>query len=331
MNIDFSELKDVEIFEVGTWKGIDFNIDFLKEVVENTQNFFDKGTSKPPLKLGHSTNQILKGQTDGDPALGWVQNVRLKGNKIIADFKNVPDVVYKLIKQKRYDKLSSEIRRNTEAGYFLKGVALLGADLPAVKTLGDLSQFVASESENDLKDSEINFSIDEPIIEIQKEKENMSEEKKDNSLELDFAEAKRENEALKAKIEKYEKEKIELIFSEKKNDVLKDFKQDVEKGLLTPATLIKIEKEVDSQLCNFSENSEITFSASLVKEIKKGYSEKLPEGEQASSDVKEPNSDPVIEFSEKARAIQIDKGITYEDASKIAAEKYPELVNNLYK
>lgn len=326
--LEFAELKDVEIFASGIWNGHEFNSEDLEEIVENTNGFLKKGTNKPPLKLGHSTKQILKGQTDGDPALGWMDNVRKVGNKIVADFKNVPEIVSKAIKQKLYDKVSVEMKRTPEVGFFLTGTALLGADLPAVKKLDDLSNYLASD--NDKSETfDFSFSIVEPTFQQEEAKEEMTEEVKGNSLELEFAEVKKQNEEMEKLLAEYKEKEIKHLFSEKKEDVMKSFREDSKNGLLMPAILEKIENALDEQIGNFSEDSEIVFSSSLVREIADAYSQKLPEGEQASSEVVEENSNPVVAFSDKVKEIQDNTGKTYSECSEIVKRRHPELVKQV--
>lgn len=133
-------IQGVEIFSVGKWNGDEYTEAHLAEMVES----FNKtnSTLKPPLKLGHSDKQGLL-QKDGYPAAGWVTNLYVQGSKLLADFSDIPDKIYNLIKTKAYRKVSSEIFWNidyngTKYGRMLAGVALLGAELPAVNNLSDM-------------------------------------------------------------------------------------------------------------------------------------------------------------------------------------------------
>ncbi len=334
--MNFAELTDVEIFATGRWNGQEFTTADLEEIVDNTNRFLSKGTNKPPLKFGHSKKQILDGQSDGDPALGWLENVRLAGNKIIANFKNVPNAVHKLIFQKSYDKVSVEMRHSPESGLFITATALLGADLPAVKTLDDLSNFLASDNEE--ASEAFCFSIAEPKftndgghLEHPIEKEPMTEEVKQVDIKetVEFKEIEQKNQELEGIVAEFKAKENKLLFSAKKSEVILPYKEDIEKGLLLPAILEKIESEVDSQLGDFSEDSEILFSASLVREIAQSYSEKLPSGEKSNSEVIEESSNPSEVFSQKAKEIQVSEGKTYAEASEIVKVKHPELVKQV--
>lgn len=146
---------DIEIFATGTWGGMDWSEDDLDQMVTNFQTLHPKGI-KPPVKLGHDDNQIL-GQKDGQPALGWISALRRRGSKLIATLSDVPAIVKDLIDKRRYARVSSEIYPTFEAtgaeknlksgvrGRVLSAVALLGADIPEVKTLEDLGRVLNAE------------------------------------------------------------------------------------------------------------------------------------------------------------------------------------------
>lgn len=156
-------LRNVEVFAPGHWypsngpkKGVKFTSEDIKEILKNTQEFIKKRIIRTALKVGHSTNQILKGQTDGDPSLGYPDNFRLKGGKIIADFFDLPEILRKAIKNKRFKSVSVEIFRN-KIGRYIKNISILGADLPAVKTLKDLEAYLSEKTET--IDENFNFAI----------------------------------------------------------------------------------------------------------------------------------------------------------------------------
>lgn len=140
-----NSLKEVELFAAGTWNGMRFSKDDLEEFVTSYQAL--EGILKIPLKMGHNNEQPL---TDGQPALGWVSNVKVKAGKLVADFTDLPDIVYNAIKKKLYNTLSIELFQDVEYKknkfpFVLSGVALLGADLPAVNVLSDLSAYMSSD------------------------------------------------------------------------------------------------------------------------------------------------------------------------------------------
>lgn len=145
----------VEVLAVGTHKGIPFTREDLDAIAANHAALADY--VKPPVRLGHSKAQLLAGQSDGDPALGWISALKRKGDKLVATLTGVPSRLMDMIRKGRYRRVSSELAldfartpweqnlRTGITGKVLTGLALLGADLPAVANLEDLGTLLASE------------------------------------------------------------------------------------------------------------------------------------------------------------------------------------------
>jgi hypothetical protein len=147
---------DFEVFSApGRYNGFGpFTTEHLDEMVRNFGAL--REYIRPALKAGHSSNQILAGQADGDPALGWCVGLRRAGNKLIGTFKGVPEKFAALIRKGRYLRGSSEIvmdwaqspdeanLKTGVTGKVLTGFAVLGADMPAVKNLDDLADFLGA-------------------------------------------------------------------------------------------------------------------------------------------------------------------------------------------
>lgn len=274
------DVDNVDIFSVGTWNGMKFTLEDLEEIVSNTNRLLSKGTNKPPLKIGHSTNQIMKGQSDGDPALGWIDNLRIVGKKIVADFKKVPEILVKAFKEGLYKQVSVEMRNIQETGWFLTAVAVLGADLPAVKTLKDIEAFLSEQLEpHNLEEVEsaLCFTTIDPIFHMEKKMENEIQSQEVDALRLKLAEVEKENAAFKQR-------EIESKFSEAKSAILSSYNQDVKDGKLSPAMRDKISAKLDEQKHVFTDGSQLSIPADMVKEITEAYSSiKLPQGETSSS------------------------------------------------
>lgn len=107
----------------------------------------------PPNKIGHPDEQTLVANSiaAGElpalgemPAVGWLEDVRVAGTKLLADVKHVPRVVADLIEKGAYRTRSVELAKITsqETGktydWVVTGLAWLGGKMPAVKTLGDV-------------------------------------------------------------------------------------------------------------------------------------------------------------------------------------------------
>ncbi len=136
---------DVEVFSAGKWNGDDYSDQDLEDMVKN----FDalKETIKPPVKLGHNQEQMKDILKDGHPALGWVKSLRKVGQKLVATLTQVPELVHRAIKAGMYKRVSSEIYWNYKQGgkihrRVFAGLALLGADIPAVTNLKDLEAYL---------------------------------------------------------------------------------------------------------------------------------------------------------------------------------------------
>lgn len=137
---------EFEAFAVGKWNGMEFSRVDLEQIARNFDALVE--FHKVPLKLGHNEEQPM---TDGQPALGWVSKVWVGDNdKLMMRAEYVPDRVKKAMEKKLYRKVSIELdlgveHKGKKYQYVLSGVALLGADLPAVNTLADLDHYIDGE------------------------------------------------------------------------------------------------------------------------------------------------------------------------------------------
>ena len=142
-----SKTLTMEIMAPGTWNGFNFGRGRLEQIADNFKSLFD--VHKVPLKIGHADEQVETKSND-QHALGWASDVWVtSAGKMVAKFTDVPKVVYDAIKKKLYRKVSVELDFDTiykgkNLGDVLSGVALLGADIPAVNTIDDLQAFFSS-------------------------------------------------------------------------------------------------------------------------------------------------------------------------------------------
>ena len=145
----FNKLLGVEVFRTGTWKGDKYSTSDLTDMVNNFNLL--KSRLRPRLKLGHNNEQELL-KEDGMPAAGYVTNLYMKDNILHADFDNIPDKIFELIKSKQYNDVSVEINwnlkdENTGETFkrVLSAVALLGEEHPAVWENQPLDMFLPGE------------------------------------------------------------------------------------------------------------------------------------------------------------------------------------------
>ncbi len=154
------EIKGVEIMRTGTFtpggaargQKVVIGSAELDAMVTSFNELVPIGGFTPVLKLGHAEAQRFMGQSSGAPNLGIVEKIWREGEKVLANFLNVPDAVVDLIRQKRFANVSVEVVPNLEFdgktfSQVLTAVALLGAELPAVKGLKELAATLFTEVE----------------------------------------------------------------------------------------------------------------------------------------------------------------------------------------
>lgn len=142
MKLETHDLKDVEIFETGIWKGEKYDEQSLDDMVTHFQN----RVAEPYINIDHSdraTDQFkdaLKAIS-----LGFVSNLRRSGNKLIADFKQLPKTVAELIQAGALKKRSIELYKRYKHANGVLYNNVLGAVTfhganghPAISTLADV-------------------------------------------------------------------------------------------------------------------------------------------------------------------------------------------------
>ena len=159
-----SELKDVEIFASGVHRGKPYTNADLDQIVHNFNRY--RNTNQPQVKpqlaiprlmpgapavLGHEEEQQILERSDL-PSAGWPTKLWRDGDKLKANLGGLAQVVAKAIRLRRYSGVSAEIYDNPPEGVegegkVLRRIALLGADVPQVKSLADLPMPTDSHSE----------------------------------------------------------------------------------------------------------------------------------------------------------------------------------------
>jgi len=232
------ELKDVEVFGIGEWKGNKITDKDLDDIVSGTNEIIDK--LKPKVKLGHGDKQALLQRT-GLPAGGWITKLKRVGDKILVNIKEVPKVLYQLIKNGAYKRISSELlygytEPSTKKKYnkVLSAIAFLGADLPAVTNLKDIAALY-------------DFNEDANLIIYEKTTKKVDKKRKEtyimpNGIKITEVEGKKF-----IAVEDYEKIEKEKETIEKEKEEAKGFKEKFEaeekKSKEAEEKLNKISKE----------------------------------------------------------------------------------------
>jgi hypothetical protein len=226
---DLKQIKNVEIFSAGVWNGDEFTTKDLDNMVAAFEE--TKDTVRPFLKLGHSTEQKLL-QAEGLPAAGWVGRVFRKGDKLMADFIDLPSKIFELIENKSFRSVSAEIFfgidiKEKHFDKLLGAVALLGAETPGVMNLSDIlgrfnlrnyesiKSYTKDDDTFNIKQYEFNNNDFPEVANMPKTEREIELEQKlkiaedgQKKAEADVATAKKEfttnDEALKAEVEKRE-------------------------------------------------------------------------------------------------------------------------------
>jgi len=148
-----ASILGAEIFAAGNHRGEYYSLRDLDDMARNHN--LARGIVDNPLVIGHEEDQPLSEgvipaaslKNTGIPAMGWATRVWRSGLKLLADFADVPAIVANAIAAKAYRKVSSEVYDEPPAGSpagckgkMLRRVALLGGELPQIKTLADLPQ-----------------------------------------------------------------------------------------------------------------------------------------------------------------------------------------------
>lgn len=231
-------VRGVEVFSVGTWNGDEYTSNDLDEMIRAFNE--TSQTCRPALKLGHDPNQELL-QKDGYPAAGWVGKLYRQGEKLVADFIDIPDKIFKLLEKKAYRNVSSEIYWDINLGEkaykrMLAAVALLGADMPAVTNLKDImATYVQKLNPNANRKS---YAISVEGLRI-----NLNTESGGEAMEKDLEQLESELKVYKTKTEESEKELT--VLREYKNQAEAQLKvlEEQNKEALLDTQVLELEKE----------------------------------------------------------------------------------------
>lgn len=319
-------INNVEIFSAGTWNGEKYTEKDLDEMIRAYEEVGEK--VRPFVKLGHDSDQGLL-QRDGLPAAGWISNLRRKGEKLVADFVDVPQKIFQLIENKAYRKVSSEIFWNIKIGEkvykrMLGAVALLGADTPGVMNLDDILALFDLNKEN-YESLRVYDYPQEPIKES-----NVEKEKEITQLVDELAKANKALEDLKAVSEERTKELEELkafkteadeklaeVEAEKKEAELQAFIGELEKEeLVTPAMKEFVSAYVGEDKKEYTIGETAHTKQSMLKEMLKLYKESLVNLEESSEDGDKGEQDKGARIEEYMNEHKVDYKTAYKAVHK---------------
>lgn len=138
--------KMIPILRIGRYKdasgrNYDITSQVLKELVES----FKSKTA--PLVKGHPTNDA--------PAMGWVEKLKIEGDKLLASFSEVTEAFQEEVAQSAFRNISASFfmplsESNPAKGkYCLRHVGALGASRPAIPNLGTLQEALSFTEDSD--------------------------------------------------------------------------------------------------------------------------------------------------------------------------------------
>ena len=138
--------KMIPILRIGRYKdaggrNYDITPQVLKELVES----FKSKTA--PLVKGHPTNDA--------PAMGWVEKLKIEGDKLLASFSEITEDFKEEVAQSAFRNISASFfmplsdSNPAKGKYCLRHVGALGASRPAIPNLGTLQEALAFSEYND--------------------------------------------------------------------------------------------------------------------------------------------------------------------------------------
>ena len=228
----------VEILKTGTWtdargQEVTFTVEDLDQIVASHDEIYPD--VEPVLRLGDHPDL----EPGVKPAVGWVPKLKREGEKLLGLFSDVPEIALAAFQKKLYKNVSAGLwkgwrYKGKTHPYVLNHVAVLGAELPAVKGLADLQAYLSDGIPLEIPEGVLCFTQEreqkkeKPMateLEIRLEKDldaekgkvvTLTEQKK--TVDTDLEKVRAENKVLKAEaLEFAEKEAqadVEAVVSE---------------------------------------------------------------------------------------------------------------------
>ncbi|WP_020403748.1 hypothetical protein [Gracilimonas tropica] len=119
--------KFYEIFRAGSYPQRNVSEEDIQAIANN----YDPDLCEAPISIFH--------YGDGY-AYGWIKELKAEGDRLMASFKDVTDELKEYVAKKMLKRHSIELYEDLEGkGLYLKGLAMLGKDTPAVKGMEPIS------------------------------------------------------------------------------------------------------------------------------------------------------------------------------------------------
>jgi rRNA maturation endonuclease Nob1 len=152
------KINNVEIFREGEFSdSLGYTSKYELQDLQDIADSYDPKVHEAPIVIGHSNDRnwarLVTSKTQ--LANGWVKDLYVKGNSLFANIE-VDDFTYDCIKSGALKKRSCGFyvpgnkHNPTENVYYLRHLALLGSEPPAVKALADIKIYSENMEETNL-------------------------------------------------------------------------------------------------------------------------------------------------------------------------------------
>lgn len=329
-------MAGVEIFSTATavpshpGYPIKLSVDDLQQIVRNFHAMTDK--FRPQLKIGHDDK-------DGMPAFGRVTNLYVQGEKLHADFADMPEVVFRAITAGLYKQVSVEMRFSKEVGWYLTAVALLGADLPAIKNLQDLQAYLTAHAgipdalSVSVDKQPVTFAVGQPTVTIdtpraELRKMSTEQEKEKEIIELRAAAETAKTEATRLRIEHEAllASSRKAKFQDAKTKILAPIEEMVVAKTLEPRLRDQIAAALDAQEVMFADgrmNCELMIPAQLAMDMSKSMKPAKETATDAARAADDGSPDAIL--AREVFKVMAATGKNYDEATELACSANPGL------
>ncbi|SIC56283.1 Mu-like prophage I protein [Mycobacteroides abscessus subsp. abscessus] len=161
--VNLVTVKDRELIKVGKYGISTGEFEATPELIAATIKAHEAGVlRKPTVRLGHNDPRF-----SGDPAVGWVDNLRAAddGQKLIGDLVGVPEWLSDIMPS-AYPSLSIEgmydytAPDGSQHDFILTGLALLGATPPGIGSLKSVQELYEVAAAREIGGTAITFTVE---------------------------------------------------------------------------------------------------------------------------------------------------------------------------
>lgn len=325
----------IEIFRIGKYPQGNWDKKKLDRVVSN----YDVKFHEAPAAVTHADD----GTPDGGPAYGWVVGIKRQGDLLLGKFRDIADGFVKMVTSGAYKQRSAEFYKDLEGkGPYLRRVAFLGADIPAVKGLSPVSfedekaeflTFTESMKTPPVEEKDMSKELQQRIDEM---------EKKQTDLEKQLEEKDSEVDKFKEEAKNAEAEKKKILVIQRHDDISRFCEEMTAGAKLSPAIaksgMVEFMESLSDQVADenplvekFSEKdkenkvSQLGFFKAFVKQLPvvEVFKEEIATKKKAK-EAKEPTksfdsegghvNDAAMELHQKVQKYAEEHNVSYEEA-----------------